>query len=379
MNPMSRRPGITRWILFIFPGYPLHVLTMLLYPLAWVWWRLTQFEPAPKLVAKHERVPFEPWHAAIRDGGFHANGDDHNALTHWGLYLADPEAAKIGLMKLIGIQGEFLRRWRGQVGEAFYVSGDCVVAWVFAAAMYLRTNSQSTGGTIVKQELFRAAGHYLRNLGSKSTTRGEDEDEPIAQGWVSARCNNFGVNYCPDGAGGIGQPCAGPQFYTTSCLFALASQHSKFYRGVFWVHWVLMGGWLWAFAPVLYTKKTKLGYVRDITMRSLFVHLLVFGPRWWITRPMHFIAFDIAEAENDLFYAMMGWASANMMVERKQLPATVAGVQPVGYGLPDVMEPFFSQEIDATSRASDKANIWIKPGILKVREEARFVRTTWGG
>lgn len=102
---------------------------------------------------------------------------------------------------------------------------------------------------------------------------------------------------------------------------------------------------MWAFSPVIYSKSNKLWYVRDITMKSLYVHLSVFGPRWWIVKPMEFITYRIAEYKNDLFLAMMGEDVTD---------------------LPEVMNPFFSQTSDGISRDDERANVWIRNAILEI-------------
>jgi hypothetical protein len=322
-------------------GYPLQIVTMVLYPLIYLYWKIFVYEKVTELKdSPHEEITELPRHSAIRDLSFHDNQDDHSALTHWGLYLHNVDAAESGLRKLIDENGAFMRRYRNGVREGFHVSGDAVISWCFAWAL---ANKRFK---IPKDTLLKAADHYLKNLGTISNM-------PEAQGWVSARCNNFGVNYCPDGYLNLGQPAAGPQFYTSSCVFALASQYSFKFKIVFWLHWIFMGGWLWAFAPVLYTKKWKAWYVRDTSMKALYIHLMVFGRKWWIIRPMKFIAFDIAEHQNALFFAMMGWFT------KAQLPA--------------VMNPFFSQEPDAASREDgEKTNVWINGGLAYIMNTTRM-------
>jgi hypothetical protein len=217
------------------------------------------------------------------------------------------------------------------------VSGDVVISWAFANLFIIETKENNA---LIR----KVAMNYLKNLG----TRSYDE---INQGDVSNRCNNFGVNYCPDSDTlKLGQPAAGPQFYTNSALFALASKESSFFKAVFWVHWIVMGGWYWAFSPLLYTKNKPLNYVKDMTMKALFVHQQVFGDRWWIKKPMETIAYELSTHRNDLFYAMRGKDPGPM---------------------PEVMDSFFSQMGDATSRRSDRMSAYIPGAILEVRDMAK--------
>lgn len=327
---------VVRWVLFLLIGLPFQLVVYLIYPLVHVFWRLFVYEKVTTLKSvQHENPTEEPRHSAIRDGYFHDNEDDHSALSHFGLFTVKPDLGVEGLRLLIDDDGAFLRRYKDGKKEGWHVSGDCVANWCFTASC-LNSKRAALAPVIEK-----AATHYLLNLGSKSNM-------PEAKGWVSSRCNNLGINFCPDGFLGLGQPCVGPQFYTTSALLALAYQHgSKKWKYIFWIHWILFGGWYWAFSPMLYTKKQRLAYVRDTTMRALWVHLKVFGPLWWVIRPMHFITYEIAEYENHLFFAMLG--------KEPQV------------GVPRIASPFFSQEYDGRSRNCEKANIWVNPAIDFIR------------
>ena len=328
--------ALIRWTIFIFIGYPLHIVTMLVYPLIHLFWRIYIFKHQPKkLSAEHENMPLLPKHMAIRNNCFHDNTDDHSALTHWGLFLTDVRIGMNGLMRLIDMQGNFLRRWTNGKEEGFHTSGDAVINWCFAAALY---EEKYKGLASVSGVFDLIAEQYLKNLGTIANMG-------KAKGWVSVRCNNFGVNFCPDSqALFLGQPCAGPQFYTTSAVLALAAKEHFKWEIVFWLHWIFMGGWLWAFSPVLYTKDKGGWYLRDIVMKSLFVHKLVFGNSWWIRIPMEFITDKIATTENALFYAMTGRKASTEM--------------------PQVMNPTFSQSSTGISREDGRlTNVWIRPGI----------------
>lgn len=340
---------IVRWIFFILIGIPFQFLIYIIYPVFHLFWRVFIYKDSPIKDPKHEYVPDNETFGQIRDSYFHNNDDDHNALTHWGLFWTLPNLGLHGLRKLITSDGAFLRRWvtntphdgDSRPDQGFHVSGDCVVSWCFAAAgINLGQNPQLFD--LLVSDVERAANHYLKNLGTVSNM-------PDAKNWVSARCNNFGINFCPDGTLGLGQPMTGPQFYTNSCLFALAyawTQKPK-WKFIFWTHWFLFGGWFWAFSPVLYTKNWKGGYVRDITMKALWVHLHILGPRWWILHPMEFITFKIAEYRNDLFFAMWGMK--------------------ISGDLPHNLNPFFSQNFEANNEASPRINQWVRPGVEKVQ------------
>ncbi len=334
---MAKLVSPIRWTIFLFIGLPFQFLVYALYPFIHLYWRFFVFKEVDVLAKAVHIHPanLDDRFYKIRDNCFHDNEDDHSAFTHFGLFIESSDFAIAGLTKLIHEDGRFLRRFYHGVQEGWYTSGDCVANWSFAYAV---------SDVRLPEVVRRAATHYLKNLGTKSLT------EPVD--WVSDRCNNFGINYCPDSqVVKLGQPAAGPQFYTTSALLALAYRElGGIWKPIFWVHWLLLGGWFWCWSPMLYTKTWKGWYVRETTMKCLFTLLTVFGNRWWIRFPMRFISKKIAETENHLFTAMMAQA----------LPP-----------LPGVMDPFFSQQPDAVSRPTEpKTNAWVPKGLVAIREKA---------
>jgi hypothetical protein len=246
-----------------------------------------------------------------------------------------------GLHNLITTEGDFVRRTNDEYSmipfQQHVVSGDCIVSWCLAY-------TDESLETKPIDALLSATKRYMKYLGTRS-------NGPETGTWVSDRCNNFGVNYCPDSTYKFGQPAAGPQFYTTSCLLALASQHSRFYKLVFWLHWLLMGGWLWAFSPVIFPPSKPLFYVRDMTLKALFVHKYVFGNRWWIRLPMNFIVSRINENENAMWNALVG---------------KTKGINE----LPAVLDPFFSQRDDSTSRMTDRPNPFLKEALIRLAKQS---------
>jgi hypothetical protein len=134
----------------------------------------------------------------------------------------------------------------------------------------------------------------------------------------------------------------------------LASRDSIKWKVVFWLHWILLGGWYWAFSPVIWNKDKQLFYVRDMTMKALYVHKFVFGNRWWIRKPMEFIAFKTSNVRNDMWYAMMG-------------------IAPV-YELPNSMDAFFSQREHCTSRyVEGQMNGYLGQSITNLAKQARIL------
>jgi len=325
--------ALIRWLIFILIGLPFQLVMLALYPLVYLYWQIAIYKTptGDKILAQHEQNLPDP---GYRANGLLNNPDDHGAFSMFGAL------SKSAMELLMDSEGNFLRRYEDDGNHnRQWVSGDVVASWCFAF---------TTMTDKPVDALMKAAKNYLKYLG----TRSYDE---YGQGHVSARCNNFGLNYCPDSDSlKIGQPAAGPQFWTSSSLFALASQHSFLFKIVFWAHWLLMGGWYWCWMPMVYTNETQLFYVRDISMKALYVHKTVFGNRWWIRMPMETITYELSNIRNDLWYAMMG----------------LKPVSPV----PEVMDSFFSQKEDCTSRMNDRLNPKLGSAINNLADQAKNIK-----
>lgn len=337
MNTLDNsRVWIMRWFLFIFVGYPTQLIVYILYPFAHLYWRLFIYEKIKdQKIPTHEMVSMEDYPIRMRiNSKLLDNTDDHGAFTMFGFIKEE------GLSLLL-MMNNFVRRVDDiGVYNLSKVSGDVVVAWCFAAT------HEKVRLKNLEWEVRGAAWNYLLNLGTCSF----DADNG---GWVSNRCNNFGINFCPDSEVlGLGQPMAGPQYYTTSALFALASFFHWKWKVVFWIHWILMGGWYWCWSPVIYSKTKPVHYAKDIVMKSLHVQQFVFGRRWWIIRPMAFITFKISEYRNELFYAICGFHP--------------------GYGMSPVMNAFFSQKADASSRlVPNDMNPYLTTAMMDLYKQTR--------
>ena len=327
------KTALIRWVIFIFVGLPIQLLVYIIYPFLHLIWRMFVYKHQPtQQIPQHDNI-YKPEGTATRaNGDLLDNIDDHGAFTMYGFI------GPAGISKLVDANGNLLRRYEDDGNHNMWsVSGDVVIAWAFAN-LFIKSTPEHDA------LIYKVAMNYLKHLGTLSYDR-------INKGDVSSRCNNFGVNYCPDSTVlKIGQPSAGPQFYTSSSLFALASRKSKFFTVIFWIHWVLMGGWYWAFSPILYTKNHPLDYVKDMTMKALFIHQQIFSNRWWIKKPMEIITYKLTTHRNDLFYAMLG-----------KNPGP----------LPEVMDSFFSQQPDATSRRSDRMSAYIADTILLIKDMAQ--------
>ena len=321
-----------QWLLFLFVGLPIQVAVYILYPLVYVLWLVFMSTPiGHKQQSSHEAIT-DPnvGRATLFNGALLDNADDHGAFSMYGFIQ------KEGL-ELLQTNGSLIRKLNADgTMNRWAVSGDVTVAWFFANELADRKASDE----VVKS----VADTYIKNLGTLSND-GDGE-------YVSARCSNFGVNYAKDSEFlKLSQPATGPQYYTTAAVLA-GSYHLGFkYKALFWAHWLVMGGWYWAWAPIIQPNRDTWLYTQDITMKALYVQLQVFGPRWWITMPMKFINDGLSTHENDLFNAMMG---------REPGP------------LPAAMNSFFSQYDDASSYLNDRMSAYIPDAIRKIKRETKY-------
>lgn len=308
------RISLIRWFLLFTVGLPVQLAMYCLYPIAHLLWLIFIYKKVKtQLLPPHVEGDIRAIKPPRNGGYFLDNPDNHGAFTMYGFLN------KTYLSALVDGEGNFARRTNEDwTFDMKAVSGDVVASWTFATIF-----------TIPPMDTVKLAiDNYVKYLGSRSFD-GENK------GWVSNKCNNLGLNYCPDGWCGMGQPTAGPQFYTTSSLLALGYKLGFKYKLYFWVHWIVFGGWFWAFSPVIYTKDKPLFYARDISMKALYVHLEVFGPRWWIKLPMKYLI-NISEYRNDLFVAMTG---------RKPIST-----------FPEYTSPFFSQRANCAATPDSSSN-----------------------
>jgi hypothetical protein len=321
-----------RWLIFLFIGIPVQLLVYCLYPFIYGYWRFKVYKKVTdKSNPHHEKPSPGTGKATLFNNSILDNTDDHGALSMYGFINREGLA-------LLQNDGNFIRKRNADNSlNTQAVSGDVVVAWCFANILA----SNKADDAVLKS----LADNYIKNLGTLSY-------DNVANGYVSARCSNFGVNLAKDSdVLGLSQPAAGPQFYTNCALFASAYHLGFKYKLIFWAHWLLMGGWYWAFAPVLYPDYDSLWYVRDITMKALYVNLQVFGPKWWITKPMKFITDKTCTYNNDLFNAMLGRNISE---------------------LPEAMDCFFSQRENASSEINDRMSAYIPQAIRDIKKNTRF-------
>jgi len=186
-----------------------------------------------------------------KKGCYLNDNDSHGALVHgwfWGML---PKYAVEGLTSLVRQDGG-MKRW-GDKDHDLPVSGDCLVAWCWA---YVASGMHNP------KLVERIAIHFLSNGFCLTHTNN----------LVTARGACGGVGLAFDGWKGLSQPCFGPQYYTGASILALASREcGGKWQYIYWLHWLLMGGWLWWIQPVIHPRHDPLYYTHDISMRALWV------------------------------------------------------------------------------------------------------------
>jgi hypothetical protein len=321
-----------RWTLFVVVGIPFQVLCYALYPLLLVYYRFyVKPTSGEKLVLPAERWSIDELigrasNDRLRDEFFLDIQDDHAALCHYGLWFLRPGLAAGGLRALLYPNGGLRRRYPNDGGNP--VSGDALSSWAACYAMH--------GGD---KELLRSlAKHYTVNCMGLGA---------YAHDWkVSNRSSNSGVNYVFDGWKGINQPCLGPQYFTSAALLALAARDlGGWWHVVYFLHWLLMGGWMFSIVPFIGTHLADLYYVQHVTMLNLYtVSRCSRNPvyKW----AMRYIAIHCSPGKNvnPLFYALA--ATALTESEREEALKVCTRIKHLWPQVSPTSQSFFDSGMD---------------------------------
>lgn len=330
---MNRLNPFIRWLLFVSVGLPMHWVFMLLYvPVYFICRTFFLYKKA------EQKADYSHVSAAIpimdTDKNILINSDDHNMLTQWTVAKSD------SFRHFVYNKGDgltFMRVPNPISKKAFdEVSGDCIVSFAFAMA-----NAEKDVLVKNRQIILELAKTYLKNLGCLSY----DEKN---NGTVSSRCNNFGINWCPDGWGQLGQPAFGPQYFTSSSLFAIAAKVSLTWRMVYHLHRILMGGFIFEWMPLV-VPKNSLFYVRDITAKAIFVHEYVFGLKAWMIKAYDEISRSV-EFKNPVLCAL---------ARRYDYDYST---------IPNYVNRFFGQSKTGTSEYDDSSIPKVKQSLVKLSQ-----------
>lgn len=249
--------SLLRWGLYALIGLPVQFLMYLLYPIVIVLFRLKWANKHGEPIAVPTSAP--KTNAEIIDKGatiswrnevFEDNDDEHTALLHYGAWSYKPSFVAVeGLRRLTTEDGSIHRIYPPNPA-ANPVSRDCLATWVYSYVMF--------GGP--KDELRKIAQHYIKYAFGLAHSNG----------LVSARNSSSGLNYCFDGYKKLSQPAFGPNYYGSAALLALARKElGGVWHLIYFMHFMLMGGWLWWLEPIIYNNKFLLYYDHHILSLNL--------------------------------------------------------------------------------------------------------------
>lgn len=281
-----------RWLLFFVFGMPIQLLIYLLWVIVlpyYLWSRKKLVGDAPKvppmkwtikkLLQKGEvdklRDRYFLWYNTDDPG----RQDDHAALVHGYAWSLRTELGYNGIHALVDSDHHTLFR-RFPINSGVPVSGDCLASWT-AACMY----RFSRGLSLPKDRIKTVLDSYIRNcMGLPAENLG----------WkVSNRSSNSGMNYAPDSWKSINQPCLGAQYFTSAGLLKLgARMFGGWYWLVYFLHYWLLGGWLWTLLPFYHTHKDHIYYAQHVTNLGVYSvakdskNPLYKWTQWWMTHFM---------------------------------------------------------------------------------------------
>jgi hypothetical protein len=164
-----------------------------------------------------------------------------------------------------------------------------------------------------KQELKKIGLHYLKHcLGLAHHN-----------GMVSARSSSSGINYTFDGYKNLSQPAFGPNYYSSASLLALMrKEFGGVWHLVYFIHFILMGGWLWWIEPVIYNDKHLIYYDHHITLLNLTAMEHLYSSPL-NRRAIRRVAVEIAPQNNiNAFFYAMAW-NAGVLTEKERQDAVM--------------------------------------------------------
>lgn len=256
---------IIRWLLFIPIGLPFQILVYVLHILAVPYFLLFARKKAwgvkpdpPEMRWSINQLHFRGLKDKLRDRFYLDDQDPHSALIHMYMWAIRPQFARPALDELITHEGKLKRRAPND--DWIPVSGDCLSSWVRAYAEF--------GGP--KEKLRKLAKHYLSNCMGLYAHRLDGVSNRSSNGGVTVIADGWPEIKIGDRKVGINQPCLGPQYYTSAALFLLAAKElGGYWWIVYFLHFWLMGGWLYCFFPVMYPHTMALYYVQHITLLNV--------------------------------------------------------------------------------------------------------------
>lgn len=302
--------SIIRWALFLTVGLPVQAITYLIYPIVVILFRKkwknkhgVSFSIPTEGLRSLQEIVDNGSILKMRNEVYADSPDEHTALVHYGTWsYTKPFVAHEGLRRLVRSDGS-LERIFPVNPNANPISRDCLVSWLYSYAMF--------GGP--KDELKKIGKHYLKYCFGLTHTNG----------LVSARNSCSGVNYVFDGHRGINQPLFGPGYYGSAALLALMrKEFGGIWHLIYFLHFIVMGGWLWWVEPIIYNDKFLIYYDHHITALSLAT-LQHVSPSPLTKQALRRVVVDIAPSNNvNAFYYATAW-NAGALTETERAKAVM--------------------------------------------------------
>lgn len=245
---------ILQFLLYIF----LQPIVFVVYPFFIFWHRIFFKKNGVEFYLK--KIPIKSYQSiapknihkiGIRDNNWLNNSDDHCTMTH--VFLWDLHPNMEMHHSLVAKDGRLKRMSPKDHGNP--TSGDCIVFWCWSFVVNKSRDFMA---------LRRLVDHYILNRFALQ--------HPSGKG-VNTTSSNGGVRWTVDGDFlNLGPMCFGPQYYTTAALLALAASQlgDTKYKILYWVHYLLFGGWLWKWLPVAPLYRVHYSSF-DVVERALWV------------------------------------------------------------------------------------------------------------
>lgn len=310
-------------MLFFVLGLPCQLLTIILYPIAALWfllyarpkfaknnpWVMPEFPDAARMVDELKSYPIK-----IRDGLFCDIPDTHSLLFHSHLYMMD-EHRQEGLLAaniMIESDGSLIRHYPiERKYDAF--SNDAHTGWMLAVCLFEQTSKDHENIWVTK-----VAKHFLKNcFGIRDKS----------YGFVSGMDSCGGVNLVENSAR-LCFPAVGVYFFTGIAQLALAAHCAPKRQKIFWeilyhLYFWLMGGFFQSLVPNIHSAKDARYYTQHITMTNLYI-LMKLRPKslWWKTATKALLKFNHPHGNINPYFHTLAY-DAGIDIDRGRVVRTI--------------------------------------------------------
>lgn len=323
---------LARWVIYLTVSRIMDLLAIVLITIymPYFWFKVRKKgawsevpSSYPDKVHDLDEIIAKAYKDPLRDTYFLDHNDAHTALIHSSLWLLQPGLAEKGLELLLTPENSLYRRCPNDEAH-LSPSGDGLSSWVFA---YLVAD-------LKRPDLVeRLVKHYMKNCFALSW-----------YGRIDARSSNAGFNVIDGGwptnkpkwpfKWGFSQPNAGPQYFTTAAILALAATEIEGYWPILYkMHYWLGFGWFWELFPIQYFggNERQWYYSHHISQLNLWSLSVLRGGKKW---PLKYIAEWVTPTANPWIAGMANSRKALSKAKQdeaiKVLERTLA-VWPQGY------------------------------------------------